>query len=104
MNARLYHFFINAFNHESANRRVSFKQLQEDNIKLACNMKPERAEGSRELRLVAFAFKLASRAQWMQLLGLSGVARLQRGHCCASASTRVSRKPLGISSCVVSAT
>lgn len=32
-------------------------------------MKPARAAGSREPRLVAFAFRLASRAQWMQLLG-----------------------------------
>lgn len=70
VNTRPFNFFINAFNHESASKRVSFKQLQEDNIKLACNMKPERAEGSRELRLVAFTFRLASRAQWMQLLGL----------------------------------
>lgn len=69
-NTRLYNFFINAFNHESPSKRVSFKQLKEDSIKLACNTKPERAEGSRELGLVAFAFRLASRAQWMQLLGL----------------------------------
>lgn len=27
VNTRLYHFFINAFNHESPNKRVSFKHL-----------------------------------------------------------------------------
>uniref|UniRef100_A0A8C3NGF6 Uncharacterized protein n=1 Tax=Geospiza parvula TaxID=87175 RepID=A0A8C3NGF6_GEOPR len=35
---------------------------------------------------------------------LSEVARLQRGDCCGSACRHVSKKPLGISLCVVSAT